>query len=98
MKNRTIAVIRSLLRTDAGIVVHTVSMMTGYHPDMAAIAEITGGKYYRTTNAQQLSDAFRELARSFPVVLVAQARRNPLAGVNPSESEGSIMPADRTQF
>jgi Flp pilus assembly protein TadG len=55
---------------DAGIVVHTVSMMTGYHPDMAAIAEITGGKYYRTTNAQQLSDAFRELARSLPIVLV----------------------------
>ncbi|HBJ38977.1 MAG TPA: hypothetical protein DDZ51_30365 [Planctomycetaceae bacterium] len=54
----------------AGIVVHTVSMMTGYHPDMAAIAEITGGKYYRTTNAQQLSDAFRELARSLPIVLV----------------------------
>lgn len=55
---------------DAGIIVHTVSMMTGYHPDMAAIAEITGGKYYRTTNAQQLSDAFRELARSLPIVLV----------------------------
>jgi hypothetical protein len=55
---------------DAGIVVHTVSMMTGYHPDMAAIAEITGGKYYRTTNAEELSDAFRELARSLPIVLV----------------------------
>jgi len=55
---------------DAGIVVHTVSMMTGYHPDMAAIAEITGGKYYRTTNAQELADAFRDLARSLPIVLV----------------------------
>lgn len=43
MKNRTIAEIRSLLRTDArdaGIVVHTVSMMTGFHPDMAAIAQL----------------------------------------------------------
>lgn len=55
---------------DAGIVVHTVSMLTGYHPDMAAIAEITGGKYYRTTNALELTDAFRELARSLPIVLV----------------------------
>lgn len=55
---------------DAGIVVHTVSMLTGYHPDMAAIAEMTGGKYYRTSNAQELSDAFRELARSLPIVLV----------------------------
>jgi Ca-activated chloride channel homolog len=48
---------------DAGIVVHTVSMLTGYQPDLATIAEITGGKYYRTSNAQELSDAFRELAR-----------------------------------
>jgi len=55
---------------DAGIVVHTVSMLTGYHPDMAAIAEITGGKYYRTNNAQELTEAFQELARSLPIVLV----------------------------
>jgi len=55
---------------DAGIVVHTVSMMTAHYPDMAAIAEITGGKYYRTTNAQELSNAFQELARSLPIVLV----------------------------
>lgn len=55
---------------DAGIVVHTVSMLTGFHPDMAAIAEITGGKYYRTNNAQELTAAFQELARSLPIVLV----------------------------
>jgi len=30
---------------DAGIAVHTVSMLTGYQPDLATIAEITGGKY-----------------------------------------------------
>lgn len=55
---------------DAGIIVHTVTMMTAYQPEIAAIAEITGGKYYRTTNAQELANAFQELARSLPIVLV----------------------------
>jgi len=55
---------------DAGIVVHTISMLTSYQPELAAIAEITGGRHYQTMSEQELSTAFQELARSLSVVLV----------------------------
>ncbi len=53
----------------AGITVHTVSMLTASQPDLQQVANITGGKYYWTTNQDQLRAAFRDLARQLPVVL-----------------------------
>ncbi len=62
----------SLAATDAraaGITVHVVSMLTAAQADLQQIADITGGKYYWTTNQTQLRAAFRELARQLPVVI-----------------------------
>lgn len=53
----------------AGITVHCVVMLTADQPDIRQVAAITGGKYYLTSNQAELSSAFRELARSLPVVL-----------------------------
>lgn len=54
----------------AEIVVHTVTMLTAYQPDVEQVARITGGRHYTTNDAAQLQAAFEELARSLQVVLV----------------------------
>jgi Ca-activated chloride channel family protein len=54
---------------NAGITVHTVSMLTASQPILQDIANTTGGRYYMTSNDAQLRAAFQELARSLPVVL-----------------------------
>jgi Ca-activated chloride channel homolog len=53
-----------------GIIVHTVTMLTGSQPDVEAVAAITGGRSFNTTNSGQLIEAFREIARSIQTVLV----------------------------
>jgi hypothetical protein len=53
----------------AGVIVHCVTLLTADQADVRQVAEITGGRYYRTSNEAELRDAFRELARSLPVVL-----------------------------
>jgi hypothetical protein len=53
----------------AGITVHFVSMLTGTQASLTQAAAITGGQYYATSNAAQLQQAFRDLARSLPIVL-----------------------------
>jgi Ca-activated chloride channel homolog len=55
---------------DAGIVVHTVSMLTGFQPTLAQIAQTTGGRNFVTTNEAQLRAAFREIAEGLKVVLI----------------------------
>ncbi len=54
---------------NAGIVVHTVSMLTATQATLSQVSSITGGQYYATQNEAQLQNAFRELARSLPIVL-----------------------------
>ncbi len=53
-----------------GIIVHTVTMLTGSQPDVQAVASITGGRSFNTTNSDQLIAAFREIARSIQTVLI----------------------------
>lgn len=53
----------------AGMTVHTVSMLTSSQAVLSQIAATTGGQYYVTQNQTQLRDAFRELAKSLPIVL-----------------------------
>jgi hypothetical protein len=55
---------------DAGIIVHTVSMLTGFQPTLAQIAATTGGKSFTTTNETELRNAFKEIAEGLQVVLV----------------------------
>ena len=53
----------------AGIIIHTVSMLTSSQATLTQVANITGGKYYPTSNAAQLQQAFRDIAKSLPIVL-----------------------------
>jgi Ca-activated chloride channel homolog len=53
----------------AGVVVHTISMLTETQTVLTQVAAATGGNYYPTSNQLQLQQAFREIARSLPVVL-----------------------------
>ena len=53
----------------AGIVVHTVSMLSSDQQTMRDIARITGGTFYSANNKDDLRQAFYELARTLPVVL-----------------------------
>jgi Mg-chelatase subunit ChlD len=56
---------------NAGIVVHTVTFLPGAdQADMKEVAQITGGKHYHADDAESLSEAFRELALTLPVVLI----------------------------
>lgn len=55
---------------DEGIIVHTVSMLTGYQPTLAQIAETTGGRSFTTANETELRNAFKEIAEGLQVVLV----------------------------
>jgi Ca-activated chloride channel homolog len=54
----------------AGITIHTISMLTSTQTVLSQIAGATGGKYYPTSNEAQLQEAFREIAKTLPVVLV----------------------------
>jgi Mg-chelatase subunit ChlD len=55
---------------DLGITIHCISLLAGDTYTMAQnIAQETGGDAYMATNAQQLEDAFAEIARSLNVVL-----------------------------
>ena len=54
---------------DKRIVVHCISMLTQTQSILQSIANITGGRYYRTRNDSELRDAFRELANALPIVL-----------------------------
>ncbi len=53
----------------AGITIHCVSMLTSTQAILTQVASITGGRYYPTTDAAQLQQAFINLARSLPIVL-----------------------------
>ncbi len=53
----------------AGITVHTVSMLTSSQLTLTQIANLTGGRYFATNNSAELSQAFRDLAKSLPIVL-----------------------------
>ncbi len=52
-----------------GIIVHCISMLTRTQADLQEIADITGGRYYGTSNEAELRTAFQEIARSLPIVL-----------------------------
>jgi Flp pilus assembly protein TadG len=54
----------------AGIIVHTVSMLTQQQPDLTEVATITGGTAYTTQNEIELRNAFREIAKSLQVVMI----------------------------
>jgi hypothetical protein len=51
------------------VTVHCVSLLTANQPTLQSIAQVTGGKYLTASNAEELEEAFIELARSLPVVL-----------------------------
>ncbi|MFN8707699.1 MAG: VWA domain-containing protein [Planctomyces sp.] len=54
----------------AGITVHVVSMLTSTQAVLQQVASTTGGHYYATQNEAELRNAFQELARTLPIVLV----------------------------
>lgn len=54
---------------NAGITIHCVSMLTASQPTLTQVASITGGQYYATNNTAQLQQAFRDIAKSLPIVL-----------------------------
>ncbi len=53
----------------AGIKIHTVSMITASQLTLTQVANKTGGQYYPTNDSAQLTQAFRDLAKSLPIVL-----------------------------
>lgn len=55
---------------NAGIVVHTITMLTDFQADVEEVAQLTGGRHFWTQDEEELRQAFRELARWSPIVLV----------------------------
>ena len=55
---------------NAGVTVHTVTMLTQYQPIVEQVAHTTGGLAYTTNNEAQLRAAFREIARSLQIVMI----------------------------
>ncbi len=55
---------------NAGVVVHTVSMLTAEQPDLVEISQITGGMSFSTQNEAELRAAFRDIAQSLQVVMI----------------------------
>jgi Ca-activated chloride channel family protein len=55
---------------NAGVTVHTVTMLTAFQQDIRQLAEMTGGMSFTTINEEQLRQAFREVARSLQVVMI----------------------------
>ncbi len=53
----------------AGIIIHTVSMLTSTQATLTQVANITGGQYYPTNDQTQLQQAFQDIAKSLPIVL-----------------------------
>ncbi len=55
----------------AGITIHTVTFLDAAdQQDMIDVATTTGGRHYHASDAQTLEEAFREMARHLPVVLI----------------------------
>lgn len=54
---------------DAGIVVHSVSLLSRDQATLKDVARITGGKFFATTDEKELRAAFVELARTLPIIL-----------------------------
>jgi Mg-chelatase subunit ChlD len=55
---------------NAGVIVHTVSVITSAQPDLQQVAAITGGMSFTTQNEAQLRAAFREIAASLQIVMI----------------------------
>ncbi len=54
-----------------GITIHTVTFLdTADQSDMQKVANTTGGNHYHASSTFELQEAFRELARGLPVVLI----------------------------
>ena len=53
----------------AGIRIHTVSMLTATQSTLTQVAQITGGQYYPTNSTTELQQAFRDIAKSLPIIL-----------------------------
>lgn len=54
---------------DAGITIHTISMLSTDQQTLVDVANATGGKFYSANDAAALSAAFVELARTLPIIL-----------------------------
>jgi len=55
----------------AGITIHTVTFLDGANQqDMINVAAITGGLHYHASDAATLEQAFQEIARHLPLVLI----------------------------
>lgn len=54
---------------DAGITVHTISLLSNDQATLREVADITGGRFFATADAAQLRAAFIELARTLPIIL-----------------------------
>ena len=60
----------ALVAQQEGITIHCISLLAGSTFTKAQqIAQATGGGAYMATNAQELEDAFAEIARSMKIVL-----------------------------
>lgn len=55
---------------NAGVTVHTVTMLTNFQADIQQVAQITGGMSFTTHNETQLRQAFRDIAKSLQVVMI----------------------------
>lgn len=54
---------------DAGITIHTISMLSTDQQTLVDVANATGGKFYSADDSAALSQAFIELARTLPIIL-----------------------------
>ena len=55
----------------ANITIYTVTFLdTADQTDMQQVAKTTGGQHYHASNQAELEDAFRDIARHLPVVLI----------------------------
>lgn len=54
---------------NAGVTVHCITVLTAHQPDIEQVALLTGGRYFRTYTEDELRDAFKEVARSLPIVM-----------------------------
>lgn len=63
-------VLAALDAKNAGVTVHTVTMLTTFQPDVQDVALTTGGMSFTTNNEIQLREAFREIAKSLQVVML----------------------------
>lgn len=52
------------------VTIHVISFLEGLDLTMQQVAEVTGGKFYYAPDGNALQDAFEELAKQLPVVLI----------------------------